>query len=669
MPDIFLGSLEFDIEGPVFDSFFPAPNAANVPVNTALSFNVTDLGLGVNSSSINVLLNSVPVIVNGIFSPGFSGSISPITNGFSVLVTPGSFLSIGTAFTVDYYAEDLAAIFNDTSGSWSFQTSGDATGPDISAQNPAPAAVNVSTNTPISFITTDVESDIDEATLNVSVNAVTAIVNGVFQSGFTGSIAVVPNGRQVTITPSTVFDSLAVVAVNVEVSNSSIVPVQSTFSWSFTCEDPLAPIITSQNPLPGATDVPVSTNILFTVEDDLAVNELSLNVSVAGTPAIVGGVFQPGFTGSISTVASITSVIIDPDVSFDSYEDVMVSVTAEDTSGNTSSLSWSFICEDLIAPTLDNFIPADGSVDVPHNSFIFFRALDSQSGINVASINATVGGVPAVVDGVQQPGFTVSITAISNGYEVQISPSATFGSYQVIALTASVEDNDGNYSSESWSFRTIDDQLPSISNLTPAPSAIDVSRNPVISFNITDMASGVQLNTLQLTVNGTPAVVNGVVQIAQFTGSVVSIPDGFSVSVTPIAPFAGLVLVNVNAQGEDLAGNLTTVSWSFTTESSIVYLMRAYYLAATDFVYWAAPVPDTSASYAPYPLINLADVVVFDVIDTNSQIYGMRAYRGLSSDYVYWSSIGAPDPSGSGAPYPAVELSDIVVAWSRAIAI
>lgn len=40
----------------------------------------------------------------------------------------------------------------------------------------------------------------------------------------------------------------------------------------------------------------------------------------------------------------------------------------------------------------------------------------------------------------------------------------------------------------------------------------------------------------------------------------------------------------------------------------------------------------------------------------------MRAFRSLSSNYVYWVSENEPDPSAAGAPYPAIELSDIVVA-------
>lgn len=43
-------------------------------------------------------------------------------------------------------------------------------------------------------------------------------------------------------------------------------------------------------------------------------------------------------------------------------------------------------------------------------------------------------------------------------------------------------------------------------------------------------------------------------------------------------------------------------------------------------------------------------------------IFLMRAYRALSPGYVYWESPNAPDPTAIHAPYPLGELADILVA-------
>lgn len=42
--------------------------------------------------------------------------------------------------------------------------------------------------------------------------------------------------------------------------------------------------------------------------------------------------------------------------------------------------------------------------------------------------------------------------------------------------------------------------------------------------------------------------------------------------------------------------------------------------------------------------------------------YTMRAYHVVAPvGYVYWTVEGAPDNAGANAPYPAVDLTDIVV--------
>lgn len=42
--------------------------------------------------------------------------------------------------------------------------------------------------------------------------------------------------------------------------------------------------------------------------------------------------------------------------------------------------------------------------------------------------------------------------------------------------------------------------------------------------------------------------------------------------------------------------------------------------------------------------------------------YTMRAYHTVSPvGYVYWTVTGAPDGSAAQAPYPAIELTDIII--------
>ena len=43
----------------------------------------------------------------------------------------------------------------------------------------------------------------------------------------------------------------------------------------------------------------------------------------------------------------------------------------------------------------------------------------------------------------------------------------------------------------------------------------------------------------------------------------------------------------------------------------------------------------------------------------------MRAYHTVGPiGYVYWEVTGTPDPAGTFAPYPAIDLLDIVTAYA-----
>lgn len=47
--------------------------------------------------------------------------------------------------------------------------------------------------------------------------------------------------------------------------------------------------------------------------------------------------------------------------------------------------------------------------------------------------------------------------------------------------------------------------------------------------------------------------------------------------------------------------------------------------------------------------------------------YTMRAYHTVAPvGYVYWTVEGAPDDTGASAPYPAVDLTDIII-WREFI--
>lgn len=124
MADVFIGEEALDTGLPFVTNRFPTPGATDVPVDTNVSFTVLDdaPGAGVDQNTIDVDIQGVPAIVNGVFQAGFTGSITPNGNGFDVVVNPDVDFPGSTLVTVDVYAEDLAVPPNSVTDSWNFTT-------------------------------------------------------------------------------------------------------------------------------------------------------------------------------------------------------------------------------------------------------------------------------------------------------------------------------------------------------------------------------------------------------------------------------------------------------------------------------------------------------------------------------------------------------------------
>lgn len=103
---------------------------------------------------------------------------------------------------------------------------------------------------------------------------------------------------------------------------------------------------------------------------------------------------------------------------------------------------------------------------------------------------------------------------------------------------------------------TIDDTDPSIAFITKDPGG-----------------SGVDINTINCTVEGENAIVNGIFQ-AGWDGAGSSINsnafDGFDVVIDPSAQLDVLTTINVNAECDDVSGNSTSLGWTFYISTPIV---------------------------------------------------------------------------------------------------
>jgi hypothetical protein len=99
-------------------------------------------------------------------------------------------------------------------------------------------------------------------------------------------------------------------------------------------------------------------------------------------------------------------------------------------------------------------------------------------------------------------------------------------------------------------------------NLTVIPTHYTSNLTPLISANITDIISGVNISSIVLIVNGT--------DVTDAAGTaIVEIDNGYCITYIPTISFNDGQTVNVTINATDNAGNSLSYSWSFTVDISL----------------------------------------------------------------------------------------------------
>jgi hypothetical protein len=116
------------------------------------------------------------------------------------------------------------------------------------------------------------------------------------------------------------------------------------------------PFVTNPLPTPGAVAVLVDTDVSFTVQDDVGgtgIDQTSIDVTIGGVPAVVDGVFQAGYTGSIVPNGNGFDVVVNPDVDLPGATIINVVVFATDLAvpPNEVTFPWSFTTEFVAVDT------------------------------------------------------------------------------------------------------------------------------------------------------------------------------------------------------------------------------------------------------------------------------------------------------------------------------
>ena len=331
--------------------------------------------------------------------------------------------------------------------------------------------------------------------------------------------------------------------------------------------DTTPPYTSGHSPAPGATDVPVDTNIVVHVRDDRpgdsGVDQLTIGMTVEGAPVV------PTITG---TPADYT-LTYDPPANFGYSQVVDVTIDASDLAGNVMmpSDAYSFTTAsvpDTTPPNITLIYPADGATGVLINTPILARFSEP---MNTASVEAAFS-----LDGITGSfAWHLIDTVMVFTPAADLTPNTLYTA--IIAATATdlagngLDGNENGIAEGSpiddyiWSFTTAtpaDTIPPYTSGHSPAPGATDVPVDTNIVVHVRDDRpgdSGVDQLTIGMTVEGAPVV-------PTITGT----PADYTLTYDPPANFGYSQVVDVTIDASDLAGNVMMPSdaYSFTTASA-----------------------------------------------------------------------------------------------------
>lgn len=235
---------------------------------------------------------------------------------------------------------------------------------------------------------------------------------------------------------------------------------------------------------------------------------------------------------------------------------------------------------DSTAPQVQNQVPVPSATGVLVTSNVFLEIVDDPggSGVDLASVDIDLDGVPAVVAGVAQAGYPTSIIAITDGYSFDINPDVNLTFNDTIPVQVDAQDLaliPNVMTTVNYDFDTEigDTSGPILENQTPAPDAIDVARDTTIVMDIVDPPTtptfGVDLATINIQVNGDDAVVGGVVQ-SGWSGNITVQGSGFRVALLRDTDFVLFENVLVEVQAADLiAGNPLDTSYTFKIDEGL----------------------------------------------------------------------------------------------------
>jgi hypothetical protein len=539
-----------DMQPPYIGGLDPEPGAVNIPQETDIGFTIYDSGIGVNLTSIVVVIQGVSYTHNDELFYYYGN-----TNEYHILINVPINFELAEIVEVSIDASDLNGISMATF-EYSFEIIGDMQPPYTGEWNPEHGEDEVPIETNISFNVYDNIEGVDITSIIVDIQGIQFTH---LNTSFT--YQTIPNGYTVTLDLLNNFDFGEIVTVQIDAADlSQPANLMITYMYSFQCAYDISPPYTGNyDPIPGQQNAPINTNINFHVyDDDLGVDINTLLVDIDGVSySIANG--NLSFSGNSADYL----ISINPTENFEFSQLVTVEIDVADIAippNQLSGFSYSFQCiSDNEAPYVTDIDPQAYSVDNPLNTNISFHIIDEGFGVDINTVVVNVQSIPysVVLENLFYSGTV-------NDYLIIIDPIENFNSGDIVYISIDASDMvipANQMETFSYSFQCIsDNETPYITNLDPQAYSVDNLLNTNISFHIIDEGFGVDINTVVVNVQSIPYSV--VLENLFYSGTV----NDYLIIIDPIENFNSGDTVYVSIDASDMvipANQMETFNYSF----------------------------------------------------------------------------------------------------------
>jgi hypothetical protein len=503
---------------PYLDNLDPAPLATVGPY-ADIKLEVKDDESGVAQGSVDITLNGTLVWQADAEAAPLVCSVvkSDVVDGYRYVLNPMGVLPLNTN-TVAVYATDRLPPYNVLDSYYQFQVE-DSSPPFLVALDPAEGSIGNPSDGYISLAVVDAESKVDGGSIIVTVDGITAY-DGTFHSpydgsgsSFTGGTYDGYDGYLVVLDRTSDFPSYHLVTV--EVLAEDLYSNVLDHTYYFRIEDYEPPFLRNLDPAAGYAQAPVGTDIELEIADaGVGVNADSVVLSVDSQLAWSARTAQAGFSVSETPLADGYRYVIDPDAVFPDFHWVTVDAYALDLDTvlpNVLDAYYQFRTGDSNPPFLIGLDPDEGTSGNPADGYVSLDIVDREGSTIGTSIVVTVDGGTAYDGAFHFPydgsgsSFTSGTYDGYDGYRIVLDRISDFASYQLVEVRAIAEDALGNELDRTYAFRIEDYVGPVLANEFPANGSDEAAPSTLVSFDMYDPGSGIDLSTLRIVIDGMDA--------------------------------------------------------------------------------------------------------------------------------------------------------------------